>query len=285
MMIALVIVAGKAMAQGNTASTPFVGSKFTYTVNGLFNTDTYQFVVTANTNTAPALTSVAGTVYSFDVATNGTGTVSGGEASVEITWNTPGSYNLWLQVTKPSTTCSNYRYVPITVQPDYTMTLAILALGKDEGAAGVTGNGNTSVESECSTPEANYLYTPQANNNGGNTVVYYKVTRTTAAAGVDNAWTFTPTCDNITGAPVTQAFDYKLGTTGTYGAWASGAIAVPSGTNEIYVRVTRANDIASDNLIRFDGSGADTNTNKTSDPAAATQTIERLPSIGTFVGM
>lgn len=220
MMIALVIVAGSAMA-ANTKYTPFIGSKFTYQVSSTTNLDQVNFYVTLDNVSNPTASTQAVAIASAQI-TSGDATnaykavVSNGSAiSVEVEWkampSTGTTYLLWVQAKAPSGLgCSNWRHMVITPL-DYVVDFVVTAYGRDATfnggtplAAGATDIdecwpvlSDTEVDAvtkslpETATTKLYFTVTRQAYNTPSNPV---------ADATISNAWEFIPT---LTGEAIT----------------------------------------------------------------------------------
>jgi hypothetical protein len=282
MMIALVIVAGKAMAQ-STPAAPYAGATENYSVSGLTTGDTYYFIVTANTVTTPDYATISGAPVADVTIATATSTVPGsGTVATDMTFGSSianGTVRrIWFITLADG--CYNYQYKDVTIV-NYTVVFDALALGDDAGAA---GESTTTAVEDCSATATDPSSAAAAN--GGTTTLYFKVTRTATPNTVEDNWSFTGTITADVLGNITSA---KYGSTaagalaGTDFTLAGQSISVTAGTEVIYVALVVDNSIAQDNAISLAVINAqDDSSLKTNAVNTVTNTLKRLPTTGTF---
>lgn len=281
MMIVLAIVAGRVMGQ---STAPELGSTQTYTVNGLDDNDSWEFLVSSSTeNLQDVVSTLDGTYYSFVGSPSG---IAPSVATAQVTWKKAGNYRVWIKVTDETSHCANYRFVSVTVA-DNNFNVSVIALG-----AGDNNTGDISARTEDVNDCPKFINENFENGAGasiGSTYAYFKVIRSVNPASTMN-WAFTPTIGGT--ATVTKWESSKDGlnwdnvtTIGT-----EFVVSDASGTEDyVYFRATVTNVIASQTVIFNFGSTAVMNgiiaDKNTIGSNTATLTLEPLPSIGTFSGL
>lgn len=278
MMLALVIVAGTAMAQ--TAITPYAGSTYTYTLDG----------VKLNSAGTADVSLIGGTSWSLVSASDQSGalTVAGTNVTIPtsstslifvIKYNddeTAGAKTLKVLLTDGSSLCTNYINLAVTVVAKPTLSLAV-----------------TSVADFCQT-------TDNITNN------------TAGSVGASNTFTFTITPTFSAGAlaaGATYAYEFDLndyligatdisiqrtggaGTDDDGGAGVGTTITVTGATDVQTITVTFATTTGlapetitgtvSTGVLTAGGSGSGTYDASYS-PASEDVVVKSTPSIGTF---
>lgn len=281
MMIALVIVAGKAMAQTNSKLTPAQGSKWTYTLGGMSsnNLDAVTFNVNeSNTD----FTAVIGT--SSDVTIENASTaIASGSASVDVTWNvSSGTYYLWVKVQDNAgvgpTNCSNYRFLEINPIAN-SFVVTVYGMGTDDNDAYTNLSANSDNLTDCSEfVGADFDF--NGGNSDGSSYVYFSVERT--GGNASSTWSFIFTLTNSVGADLTS-FDYYIGTAWTEAHAEASTITVPADQNTVIVRVLKANTAAGQTLTGNIGATAVETLGALADSSGAnskTITISTMPDLG-----
>jgi hypothetical protein len=312
MMIALVIVAGKAMA-ANTKYTPFIGSKFTYQVSSTTNLDEVNFYVTLDnvsnpTGSGQAVGVASAVITSGDLVRAYRAFVSTGAAiSVEVEWKAmPSSgttYLLWVQAKAPGASgCSNWRHMVITPL-DYVVDFVVTAYGRD-----ATFNGGVPLTAGATDIDECWPVLSDTEVDAGNTTLtetattklYFSVTRQAyntpsapvADATITNAWEFIPT---LTGeASTTVKFGFTTATVeANNGASGTKVELTDAQGNIVYFSVEiPLNQIADRTIAMGIGATALDVNGKTDDNGTTASTlaaansasvdVSRLPQIGAF---
>lgn len=295
MMIALVIVAGKAMAQGGSL-TPYANgiTDYTYSWSGITGGSTYNFWVTTTEPTMAALPSANQSVADYQLGTPTTGATS----SINIKWNStavPKTFYVSL-VVSTNNSCSNFRYV--TVVPVLPVRFEIFALGVDGASTGANINlaAATSVATLTVCPPAlrdgaDYNETDGTVNDGA-LYVFYRVDRVNGIAA--NDWT--ADLSVVSSIPSITATEYSLDG-GTSWDPVSGVTVNDADNNSILVRVTipvpvgtTANGltaaIAPATTFETTAAGLDVLDFTTGDPGdnKVVFTVNNVPSFGGFSG-
>lgn len=116
-IVLLLFAFGFSAKAQSTALHPYEGATHTYTFSGLAEGLDYDFYITANADGTGLYDDSA--TGEFDFLTGTTGAVgAGGDAAVQIGWNTGASLNvyyLWIELTIPGG-CSNRRYIEVVPQ-------------------------------------------------------------------------------------------------------------------------------------------------------------------------
>jgi len=268
MMLALVIVAGTAMAQSST--TPYQGAKYTYTVNGVDAGGTTRLVkIYYTTNAAPTTKITCGGTTSISVtnvnctpaSTPAVSLVADDETFIlpasttaftfDATFGATVATNparIWVVIYNDAlgTQCSNTMYLGVTPKAD-ALDYKILA-----AAANV-----------CPTPEV-----PTSAGQDGiadNTVVTYTITRTGGVTAYNWSFDFDGSTVQVTGATDTKVVTTTVPNT-------PGAVqTVTRGISNFKQYVGTSSVV---------NSTSDTNSGNNS----AVTTIDKAPSIGTFTG-
>lgn len=284
MMIALVIVAGSAMAQTNVAPYANGTTEYTYTWSGLTPlATTHTFALRA---TAPVANVAVPTTDDPAIAADytwGTKSVSGVTATAKITWkNSANGNDYFLVFIATNASCTNYRYVQIS--PTSPVDFSIIALGVSGNANGTDLNITTSTTdltgtSDCPpNPEdrvgANYLESAEddgtayvffkVNRNNGTTANEWTVTLnnsssvSTAYSTNGTTWTATTTNSNVDVLYVRLEIDVPVGATAT-----TVSSEITAGTETIAAGLTASDFISTNN-------------------GPKTFTVNPVPSMGTF---
>lgn len=273
---------------------PYIGTKHTYTINGLHNGDAIDFYVTAkdvdNTSTLPdELESVGSENVELSVST--ILSVSDSKASTEITWKKmPASgtaYHLWVKATSEG--CSNYRYIVIT-PINYVVDFVVYALGNQDNLTGSFDNTSTCIKPESdkynlSVQEEGVLV-GAAKSENGSTPLYFKVVRKVynmegGNLDLNNAWKFDVTFSSTT------ASDFS---------YTNGSQTITAGINEKIIQASVSNftNVASlekalsmsiSNAKDIDGNQDDDNSTSHTfdDKNVAKITVNGIPAIGGFI--
>lgn len=293
-MIALLIGAGSAM--GQSAAAPYVGSKFTYTVDGLTKDNVFEFAVTSNTadlsTTGVAITS--GGVFTSSNILPATGVVTDDKtASIDIVWNSgsvTNTYRLWIKVkVNAAATCWNYEYMnvtPISNQLDFT----VVALG-----TGATDGNNPDL---WATAGANATDCPRfigeefltADADAGYTYAYFRVSRTPDSRNSDWVFKFEETTDNANLQDYADGgWMYSYNGSDFFELTENVDINVPGANDNVLVRLKLTN-VATANILAVSiGNTSYEVTNLVPDGTltnnSSTLNISPIPTIGTFSGI
>jgi hypothetical protein len=310
-MIALVALVGSAWGQG-TKWDPYVTETYVYTVGTLTDGDTYSFTmmndgeapydVDEDGNTDTPLTSGTDGFTWITTTHQTSGTVGAGsnsttKANVEVQWDEPGTYRLWIDVVQASgadpSNCHNYRWLEITVT--YTVDFFVSLYTESSGNPNYdlsTATTATANQELCASFYNEDFENGSATVGEGSTFVYFSVTRDPNVS-YDNDWEFTP----IVTTSATGTVNWTYGTDGiVFGSSlpTNGSTAVPvaSGTDVIYIRCEIENQNAEHTVklaIGTEGPNASNATDLTpdvedsdSDDIALTITVTALPVIGDF---
>jgi hypothetical protein len=300
MMLALVIVAGTAMAQ--TSVTPYAGSKYSYTVGGIdAGTTTRKARISYTTNAIPGnqITIGLGTSITIGTTTTGPGTVANatgiaagdawditlpvGATSVtfEATYGTTVALEasrIWIEVFNDAagTACKNTMYldvVPVANILDFSITAA--------------------VPTQCPTTTTPTSQQTDAVDN--TTSIVYTVARLDGNNSYD--WSFRLAMAPNTFGPTSQpvAVAYTVGTGSVVSGSGYGSDIVIRGTNSVTVTITVTNNpgVADQNfagtlsaMTQYVNQTAVVNSISDLTPGnnTSTTTLQEVPSIGTFVG-
>lgn len=281
-LVTLVIVGGSAMAQtGSTMANPYVGSTYTYTVNGV--TGSFYGIYVTATSVTDGSTASTTQVASSDVSVSGnTGTSSYSNSNITATinWKKAGSYRIWAVVMNAEG-CYNFVYKDITVT-DQTVEYKVIALGEVSGNTDESHTGSVVFSGECF-QKTGATYDGAATL--GTTVLYYKVVRT---AKKNDAWSFN--ANFVTGTTGTiSSIKYGFTTSAITNSFTSGgSVSVSSGTEVVYFSVL-VNDALSNKdfaitASNFDESSTDVTQTVITDDSAKI-TVSGLPTVGTFFGL
>lgn len=201
MMIALVIVAGSAMAQSSAVS-PYAGAKHNYKWGGIgtANSETFQFYITSDasgatrvadqSNYVMAANGTTGTFVQTDGSENFNGTVpGGGEVDVDITWDAglaaSTQFYLWLRI-DDNKSCYNTKKVLITIQlNNLNFTIAQLTATTNWATSDALAVDDSTIPEECLDESTITSGDGNSGYNAGTTTLYYKIKR---VGGSVNTW-------------------------------------------------------------------------------------------------
>lgn len=300
MMIALVIVAGSAMAQVSpgTSLAPYANgiTEYNYSWSGITGGDTYNFWVTTTEPTMAALPTTNQSTDDYELGTPTTGATS----SIKIKWkesSTANEYYVSL-VVKTTNSCSNFRYVKVV--PIEPVKFVVLALGVDGASNGSNINlaAATSVVTSTVCPPAlrdgaDYDETDGTVNDGA-LYVFYRVDRVNGIEA--NDWT--ADLDVVSSITKITAKEYSIDGGATWDDIVTGTATVnDADNNSILVRVTisvpvgaTANSLtaAIDPAATFETTtaGLDVLDFSTGDPGdnKVVFTVNNVPEMGGFSG-
>ena len=188
-LVLVLLALGLTANAQSSALHPYEGATHTYLWGGLAQGLDYNFYITANADGSNLLNDDLTGEFEF-INNDETGTVGvDGKASTQIAWYNGASLNIyyvWLQVTSPTSGCSNYRYVEVSPQANQFDLLSE----------------NVPVDNTISCPAANTAdgFNPDAGSYAaGYTTLQFKVSREngtdnklTALAGDTYDWSFIP---------------------------------------------------------------------------------------------
>lgn len=294
MMIALVIGAGSAM--GQTKTTPYPGSNYSYTLSsiGLQSVGTGKIILKSDGGTLVPDLNIASN-WSVTTATNQTPTdlvptASGGNsyaitvpsATTAITFSIlydaaiiAGDYDLYVEITQTAGGCSNIIRLDVAVTAPPTLALALT----------VGAGGNTICQVKNSDP---ITMTDNTAASVGQTTTWSYIVTPDALTNVAN-YSFTFVLDNyllgttnaITVSSGDATLDVNTGTISVTGA--TGAVtltaSVTTTTNKAALAVIGT--ISNTSFTLTSGAGGGTYGGTVSDDTE-TVTISTMPAIGTF---
>ncbi len=291
-MLSLVAITGKVFGQGSTPMAPYNGATHTYVVNGLTDNDLYVFAINTSSTGFNHAASGDYTVVSGTVDPGAPGTVSGSEASLEVTWNVgtgSGPYYVWIRI-QDSEGCYTYRALPVNpvdAPPAYTVDFTVIAFdgtGDETTTSGTITGGSYEVAVSDVCPSfigEDWVLDAldDATTTDGSTYVYFRVNRySTQASG----WNITPATSG--------ASTWEVSTDASSWSTMDATQSVASG-NVLYVRATVDNS-TSQQVVSFDiqntgqdagGVATDNDSPATgSNSNSASVTLDPLPEVGTF---
>lgn len=237
-MIALVIVAGKAMAQGSLAPYANGTTVYTYKWENVTGATSQNFWVTTTAPTMAALPSADQSTSDF---TKDAATITAASSTVTITWNSSAAGNTYYVTLVASSTnsCSNFRYVKVL--PKDPVRFEIYAVGVSGASAGTgltfTNNATGAALTVCPPDTRDGADYDETDNTvaDGSVYVFYRIDRVNGL--VTNDWTANVAVTPSLAASIANT-DYTIdnGTTWTP-VPATGNVTNDAGNNSILVRV------------------------------------------------
>jgi hypothetical protein len=281
----------KVFAQSFSAVAPMEGITYTYTVDGLTQGDTYSMGINTTYGTLSHQDNTA--AYTATAVTDATVPASG-IVTFDVLWESGASgttYYLWIEI-EDALGCSTFRALAINPQDAvaYDVNFSVVALEINDGSTVPTGlAGAETVNEDCPpTVDADQLAEDIGEAmHDGYFYAYFRVIREANPNTVNSSWGFAPAAATVDGvAAGTWAVSVDGGA--SFSAFA-GSQTIPTGVNEIYVRVQVDNAAtASDRSIVLnignttaDSGGLEVDQNTTG-VNIATITVDPLPTVGTF---
>lgn len=263
MMLALVIVAGTAMAQG-TAVAPYQGQTYSYTLNGITVINASTAAITYSGNDATLSTASIAITAGSNKSINFT--VAYGAAATAGTLN--------VTITDNTTNCANFINLAIAPVAPPTLSL-VVARTTDAEICQVTNNSPANnVAASVPTVAAPLINT-----------VTFTVTPTMSSGGESYAFDFKLN-DYLYGASVISMVHSGDGTpSGTTDISVTGAVGVQTFTVTFVTTTGVANEnivgTASNPVLTVLGTGTGTYEGTLTTPSA-TATVKSVPAIGIF---
>jgi hypothetical protein len=232
MMLALVVVAGSAMAQTNVAPYANGTTMYSYTWSGVTPiTTTHGFFVLSAAPTATPTSSTA-TAAHYDIGAGADApTPDGGTATVKITWNNAsngGTYYVAFVAT--NATCTNFRYIQVLPKAPVDFTIYAVGVTGQPNGTDLTLNTTTADGDASCAPElrvgADYLSGSGTEGNGS-VYVFFRVDRLNGT--IANDWT----ADITTTASSGGITELRYSTNGT--DWTT-SLTNAADNNVLYVR-------------------------------------------------
>lgn len=264
MMLALVIVAGTAMAQG-TGIAPYQGQTYTYTLNG---------ITVINASTAAISYSGAGGVPSVASIAIAAAT-TGGTISFDVAYNSSAAAGtLSVTITDDVTGCPNF--INLSIVPVAPPTLSLVVARTTAAEICQVTNGSPANNTAASVPTGT---APLIN------TVTFTVTPTMSSGGASYAFDFKLN-DYLYGGTAISMVHSGTGTAiGTTDISVSGATGVQTFTVTFVTTAGKANETitgtASNAVLTALGTGTGTYTG-TIDPTNASAVVKSIPAIGVF---
>lgn len=303
MMIALVIGVGSAMGQ-STNTAPYEGANYTYTVNSLntvaANGDDVYFYVTLATANDPLATGAAivksasanvGVWYTSDAESYTDNVLA--SRSINITWG-PASggnqYRLWVVVQDGTSSCYNYRYIPIApVENSFDIGIYAMGIGDNTNTGGFADPATATSASGCISLVNRYETDFDASSeptSDGKSYIYFRV-KLVGPTSTAYSWKFTPVFTDMADA----TWEYSTDLT-SWGAYVIGAKTVPQADADqiVYLRAKtplRPTDrpISASVTLQQLGTFSPTLVPDLAVGNNSTSfTVNPIPSIGTFSG-
>lgn len=306
MMLALVIVAGSAMAQ--TSTTPYAGGTYSYSMTGIDNVGNARtariFVDNGAINYTPELafgtthiytvTSSTGTVTSgtnyFDIAIPANTTALNFDVAYDPSFAT-GAYQLYVVLYNGAeTTCYNFIYTNITVTAN-TFNLVAAA----PTVVCQTINSAPSVDTPASSGQNTiftYTVTKTGGDNNDDWSFDFKIPSNTLGLDIANISSIVPSITTGTGTNVVAAtgtitsgnYNVKVtnSDTGNNASVVTITVTVPTTTGVADAAFVAS--VSASKLYVNQTSTVSIATETSSADNSATVTLKNLPSIGTFLG-